>query len=193
MRDYWVRLLVAGFAAMSAAGWFAQGAVALVDTGEQSEARSPLSAFAFLPGAWSIRPFFPSGDGLTEGRTGESTIEAVFGGAGYQGTNRIPFHNDDLEMRNLLTYDAHQEVFRFVALDKGTATLDVYEGRFDDGALEVDNLRSGVVFVTQDGREFSFKLRWYDLSEDRFRFDVFWSDDRGETWSLYAEHIYERR
>lgn len=157
-----------------------------------AESINPLDHFAHLPGRWRITPYFPSADGLSAGQAGESKIVSVLDGAAYQGSNRIPFPGGELRMHNLLSYDANKAVFRFVAIDQGTAVLDVYEGRYADGALEVDNVASGLYFTNSAGKRLQFRLRWYDMEQDRFRFDVFWTDNGGQSWSIYAGHVYER-
>ena len=96
-----------------------------------------------------------------------------------------------LELETYFSYDQYRDVYRLAVLDDTFGVMDIYEGRLDDNALIVTNLKAGTFFPTQDGRELAFRLT---IAIDPVSRDMIIdaSLDGGETWFPYFRARYER-
>ncbi|MEE4360341.1 MAG: hypothetical protein V2I63_02325 [Pseudomonadales bacterium] len=164
---------------------FAQGA--------ERQVEDSLGPLAHLVGHWQVLTSIPGEGGLQVGPPGKAVILPILGGQALVEDVTLRFPDaEGLRLRHTFTHDPYVDLFRITAIDDASGLLDVYEGRFEDGRLQVDNIRAHTFSPTALGRELAFRLRWHEISADGFRFDVFQSDDGGESWALYAAQTYLR-
>lgn len=119
-----------------------------------------------------------------------SEVVPVLGGAAFEGRMTTPSYRFVLTF----SFDVAQQRYRVAALDDVSGLLDIFEGTLDaDGALTVDNLRSGTYYADRRGERVHTRLRFAPADGGLFRLDVQESRDRGSHWTPSSHYVVSRR
>lgn len=153
-----------------------------------AEGMAPLEG---LVGDWRLVPTDP--DLARTLPEGSSVVRPLYDGVALEEELEV-FVPDgsSFRIRHLISWDRFRRVYRVAALDDGTGLLDVYEGVWADGGLTVSNLAAGTFFPNAEGGWNAFRLRWWDIDADGFRFEAAQSADAGVSWTPYVSLHYRR-
>ncbi len=90
------------------------------------------------------------------------------------------------------SHDRFRDLYRVTQHNDFTSHLGVYEGRFDEGRLVVDNLSTDSADASR-GAERHERLTLGEISEQGFTLDLEISRDGGETWAHLRRFTYRRK
>ena len=88
------------------------------------------------------------------------------------------------------TFDQYRNVYRLAVVDDTWGIMDIYEGKLDDGIIEMSNIRAGTSFPIQNGELF-FRLQ-IPVTGDTRVMDIDLSSDKGKTWQPFFKTTYKR-
>ncbi len=146
----------------------------------------------FLLGNWTLSSrYLDSEANWVSDPGGNAIFKKVLEGQGIQEDADFYFQGTLYKTRTLIGVDKGRQTYRFAILDHRYGYLDVHEGSFVDGALEISNMNTGTSFLV-DNTEYIYKARYKSNDADSFVMSILVSTDQGKNWNKINETVYSR-
>jgi hypothetical protein len=132
-----------------------------------------MERLSFLMGTWEVQPEFGNPNNPTDRwyptKPIETTFTPLLNGTFLQSQLAVTWPDGQVwQTISIWSYDRFRKEYRVVFLDDLWGLLDVYEGEFENGNLNVDNGRTETWGPPSNGNPTMARVVLHDIAEDSF-------------------------
>ena len=150
-----------------------------------------MERLAFMAGRWDVRTHSIVEGEWAETRAERIAIVSILDGQFLRFALEAEFQGNEFVAEMTLSFDVARSVYRMTLNDTMMGYMDVYQGDFADGVLQLSNETTGTGFPLDEGMQFG-RVDIRQTSADTLSLEVTYSDDSGGLWQNYNRIYFKR-